>query len=148
MELSAHDIMTLRIWAKSSGFISDGEGDKGYPYVVYGQPRSGECDLGLYYLHSQGVTVAASVSDSVILACLRNERHEAGYMRRVLSSELHAEEALLTPEERAQAAAKRREAEAHARMRKDALEIEERRRRAQLNAKPAAAMSLDDLLAP
>lgn len=146
-ELSSFDLMELRVWARSGGFIRDGEGDKGYPYVTYGQPRNGD-DVGLYYLHSQGITCACSPKDSVILACLRNERHEAGFMRRVLSSELHAEEVLLTPEQRAHAAQRRREAEAHARMARDAAEIETRRRAAQLRQKPAGAMSLDDLEMP
>lgn len=143
-ELSPSDIMDLRYWAKTSGLIRDGEADKGYPYVVYGQGRDGE--VGMYYLHSQGYTVAASCRDSVILACLRNERHEAGFMRRVLSAQVHAEEALLSPEQRAQAAKRRSEAETLARHRQSALEAETRRRAAQLVQKPASALTLDDLL--
>ena len=142
-ELTAWDIQELRYWAASSGFIRDGEPDRGYPFVTYGRP--GPETEGIYYLHSQGVTVACSSKDSVILACLRNERHEAGFMRRVLSTEVHAQEALLTPEERAAALRKRQTAEAYARLNAEAAREKAKREAAIRTQKPVASLTLDDL---
>lgn len=137
-ELSAADITMLRVWSHSTGFISDGT-DAGFPFITF------ILSDRTYALHSQGRTVAVSPSPDIISACLRNERIEPGYCRRILDPLTPPDVASLSPE--ARLAHARQNALSADQERRYAEEQEAiRRRRFTQTHVDVNAVTLDDLL--
>jgi len=147
-QLTEHDLLTLRARMARIGFISDGVTGvlSQAPWFTY------ILATHEYALHSDGATVAVTDRDDVACALLRNERIEQGYCRRILSPHTDVQEALKSPEARAELsrrradeAARQRFAERLAREQED--EARTRRNNALKRVDPTT-ISLDDLFTP
>lgn len=138
--LTVPDILDLRMKMKRN-FISDGT-NVGYPFITYGLAGKE------YYLHSEGFTVAISANNDVIAACLRNERLEPGYCRRILSALEAPDIALLIPEARHDETARRNEHAARIRFnQQEAADLaRERSRMSRETPADHKRLTLDDLL--
>lgn len=141
-QLTAIDIIDLRV-KMGRNFISDGTGGRyGAPFVTFAMASKE------YILHAGGVTVAVSTRPELIAACLRNERIEAGYCRRILSATEPPDVAAMTPEERYDRQLKVSEnaAKARAYLRDQEASSAERHRMAKTTPADYADLSLDDLI--
>lgn len=97
---------------------------------------------GQYTLWHGGNVVAASADERPLLALLRGERLEPGFIAAVLSPALTCDEALLDVEARALTMARRRASEARAR--REAEDRDDARREAQRALQRRAASSQED----
>lgn len=140
-DLSPADIMDLRLAAKSRGFISDGT-NTGFPFITFILSDNS------YALHSQGFTVAVHSDPEVMSALLRNERIEAGYVRRVTDPKIPIDEAAMSPEEARELRLRRDSVNARARDHAASLQAENERRESLRRSTPAdhVALRLEDLL--
>ncbi len=107
-----------------------------HPYVIY-LPAD-----DLYCLCAYGSPQATSANPAVLAACMRAERSESGFIRRILSSDEPCDVATLAPDARARHAAL--VAQGLAQRRQAAAEAEERRRSFARVIDPAK-LSLDDI---
>lgn len=139
-ELTAVDIMDLRLWRARSGSSLDGGPSRDVPFIVIA-PSDGSL-----YLHSQGRTVAGTLSPQVMCALLHNERLEPGFCDRVARADVTIEQALWTPERRAASIQRRAVLDAQDRQARADQEHARTRRLSQLVPKPSSTLELDDLL--
>lgn len=107
-----------------------------HPYILY-LPAD-----DLFCLCAYGSPQAKSANPAVLAACLRAERAEAGFIRRILSSEEPCDVATLAPDARARHASL--VAQEAARRRQAAQEADDRRLRLGSHLDPAK-ISLDDI---
>jgi hypothetical protein len=141
-QLTAADIMDLRLWAAKGHLHSSPDGTEriGVPYLVISASDGG------LYLHSQGRVVAGQLRAEAMHALLWAERLEPGFCMMACDATLTIEECLRTPQERQEARRRFQAREAANRAAEAAQREQEARRRLQLKPKPTATLTLNDLL--
>lgn len=141
-ELTAADIMDLRVWRKSAGSLPDGLPLHMYDVAFMVVAPSD----GTLCLHSQGKCVAAGLRAEVMCALLYMERLEPGYCASVCDPAITIEEALRTPAMRLEA---RRAAAARAAADREAQRADDlraARRMSQLHHDPSlSTLTFEDL---
>jgi hypothetical protein len=133
--LTPADIMDLR--ASLKWRTSNGESPL-YPHIIYLPADEA------FLLVVDGRRMAVSKDPEVLAACLRNERAEPGYVRRVLDSTDDVQLAALNPAEAAQERSRRNAEAAALRARQEEERATQMRLRNARSVDPAT-FTLDDL---
>ncbi len=139
--LTVADVCILRASLKPSARIPDtpGGGPIGAPYILWSESDSA------YVLHAYGRTQAVSPQVQVLAACLRNERAEPGFIRRLLDASEPPDLATLDPHTALRE--RQHRAALHATAKENDWQREEAaRERRRLTPPLATDISLDDLL--
>lgn len=136
--LTEADVLSLRYSLRPEARIPDPAGPVGAPYILWGSSDD------IYILHAYGRTVAVHANIALLAACLRNERAEPGWIRRIMDPAEDPYVSTLNPyaamKERQRRQGQDAERKAHDEARADA-----RRSRTVVRA-VTADLDLDDLL--
>lgn len=134
--LTPADIQTLRLSCPSLRNLGGGV-NMGFPYIIY---LPGD---GLFCLHAYGSPQAKSPDAALLAECLRQERAEPGFIRRILSTATDVDEASLDPQARQRRASAQRAALISAAQTASTTRAQLARRASALDPRK---LSLDDLL--